>query len=73
MSRVGHTEEIEGERYVQEHVDEQRHPRPQREHERAADGGADQHGQVAADRVETDRARKVLGAHDVVHDELDGR
>ena len=63
----------EGQRQVQEHVDEQRRARTQDQHEPAADGRPHQHGEIAADRVEADRARQMLGADDVVDDELDRR
>ena len=73
MAGVRHPEEVERERQVQQHVDEERHARVEHEHERTADRRADEHGEVAADRVEPDRAGEMLGADDVVHDELDRR
>ena len=48
-------------------------PGPRASMRPAPTAGPEQHGAVPADRVEPDRAGQVLGADDVVDDELDRR
>src|SRR5207249_1000433 len=56
-----------------EHVEKQRRTWSEGEHEGAAHGGPYQHGDVAADGVESDRAREMLRPDDVMDDELNRR
>jgi len=73
VAGVGHADEEDRQRKVDQHVGQDAPRRSQPQHEPATHGRAEQDREVPAAGVEPDRAVELLGADHVVQDELDRR
>ena len=54
-------------------IDKESHRRPEQQHGRAADAGAQEHAQLAARGIEPHRALQIFAPDDVVNDQLAAR
>ena len=70
VTRVRDAHEEDAERQVDQDVRQQPPRGPEQQHEAAADRRAQQDRELAAARVEPDRARQIFARHHVVDDEL---
>ena len=71
VARVPQAQQEDRQGNVQEDVRQDSASWSEEEHQPATDRGSEQRGEVTAGGVETDGARKMVGTHDVVDDQLD--